>query len=68
MSPELDRSSDTFRLVYYDQRGRGRSAKGVSAADVTIASEVSDLDTGAETVAIGRGMSPAVWWVLGGPP
>src|SRR6476659_1593373 len=32
LSPELDRLRDTFRLVYYDQRGRGRSAQGVSAA------------------------------------
>src|SRR4051812_48046156 len=45
LSPDLDRLSDMFRLVYYDQRGRGRSSAGVSAADVTIASEVQDLDT-----------------------
>ncbi len=42
--PELDRLADAFRLVYYDQRGRGRSAEGVAAGDVTIESEVADLD------------------------
>jgi proline iminopeptidase len=25
--PELDRLADSFRLLYYDQRGRGRSAR-----------------------------------------
>lgn len=42
--PELDRLADSFRLVYYDQRGRGRSAEGVSPDEVSIASEVDDLD------------------------
>jgi proline iminopeptidase len=28
--PELDRLAGRARLVYYDQRGRGRSANGVS--------------------------------------
>jgi len=54
LSPELDRLRYTFRLVYYDQRGRGRSAKGVSAADVTIASEVSDLDTVRRSLGLDR--------------
>ena len=43
--PDLDRLADTYRLTYYDQRGRGKSAEGVSADDVTIASEVADLDS-----------------------
>jgi proline iminopeptidase len=55
--PELDRLADAFRLVYYDQRGRGRSAEGVRAEDVTIRSEVEDLDRvrsrfGLESVAV----------------
>ncbi|MGZ4625757.1 MAG: alpha/beta fold hydrolase [Kineosporiaceae bacterium] len=44
LRPELDRLARRFRLVYYDQRGRGRSAGGVSPSEVTIESEVEDLD------------------------
>ena len=43
--PDLDRFADTFRLIYYDQRGRGQSADRVEPGDVTMASEVGDLDT-----------------------
>jgi proline iminopeptidase len=55
--PELDLLADSFRLVYYDQRGRGRSADGVRAEDVTIGSELEDLDAirrhlGLETIAV----------------
>jgi proline iminopeptidase len=42
--PELDRLADSFRLIYYDQRGRGRSSAGVAADDVDIDSEVADID------------------------
>ena len=42
--PELDRLSGSCRLIYYDQLGRGRSAEGVHPEDVTIGSEVEDLD------------------------
>ena len=42
--PDLDRLSDTFRLVYYDQRGRGRSAVNVRPEDVTLASDADDLE------------------------
>lgn len=42
--PDLDRLADSFRLVYYDQRGRGRSAEGVRPEDVTMASEIDDLE------------------------
>ena len=42
--PELDRLADAFRLIYYDQRRRGRSAEGVRAEDVTIQSEVEDIE------------------------
>lgn len=42
--PELDRLSDAFRLLYYDQRGRGRSAENVQPEDVTLASDLDDID------------------------
>src|SRR5690349_11290357 len=42
--PEMDRLAGTFRLIYYDQRGRGRSSGDVVPEDVTIESEVDDLD------------------------
>jgi proline iminopeptidase len=42
--PDLDRLADGYRLAYYDQRGRGRSADGVRPEDVTMASDVDDLD------------------------
>jgi proline iminopeptidase len=34
--PDMDRLSDSFRLVYYDQRGRGRSVGKVRPEDVSI--------------------------------
>jgi proline iminopeptidase len=42
--PDMDRLSDSYRLIYYDQRGRGRSADGVKPEDVTLESEIGDLD------------------------
>jgi proline iminopeptidase len=42
--PELDRLADAFRLLYYDQRGRGRSADGVRPEDVSLGSDVEDVD------------------------
>lgn len=42
--PDLDRLKDTFRLIYYDQRGRGRSAENVRPEDVTLTSDMDDLD------------------------
>jgi proline iminopeptidase len=42
--PDMDRLADAFRLIYYDQRGRGRSAAGVEPADVTLESEMADLE------------------------
>ena len=42
--PELDRLSDSFRLIYYDQRGRGRSADHVRPEDVTLASDIADME------------------------
>ena len=42
--PDLNRLADAFRLIYYDQRGRGRSANNVRPEDVTLTSEMDDLD------------------------
>jgi proline iminopeptidase len=42
--PELDRLANSYRLIYYDQRGRGRSAEGVRAEDVTLASDIDDIE------------------------
>src|SRR5713101_2173224 len=42
--PDLDRLADAFRLIYYDQRGRGRSADHVSPENVTLTSDLDDLD------------------------
>jgi proline iminopeptidase len=42
--PELDHLAETFRLIYYDQRGRGRSARGVQPEDVSLRSEIEDLE------------------------
>ena len=55
--PELDRLADACRLVYYDQRGRGRSYAGDAPDDVTMAGDVDDLDCvrrslGLETMAV----------------
>ena len=43
--PDMDRLSGPFRLIYYDQRGRGRSAGGVQPEEVTMRSEVEDLES-----------------------
>ena len=43
--PELDALADSYRLIYYDQRGRGRSAANVQPDDVTLASDLEDLDS-----------------------
>lgn len=42
--PDMDRLGASFRLVYYDQRGRGRSHGGFRMEDVGIARFVADLD------------------------
>ncbi|HJT17023.1 MAG TPA: alpha/beta hydrolase [Thermoanaerobaculia bacterium] len=44
LRPDLDRLSDAYRLIYYDQRGRGRSSEGVRPEDVTLASDLDDVD------------------------
>ncbi len=42
--PDLDRLSRSFRLIYYDQRGRGRSSRRVCPEAVNVESEVDDLE------------------------
>jgi proline iminopeptidase len=43
--PDMDRLADLFRLIYYDQRGRGMSAGNIHPKDVSIESEVEDLES-----------------------
>jgi proline iminopeptidase len=43
--PDMDRLSDSFRLIYYDQRGRGKSAAHVQPEDVSLESEMQDLES-----------------------
>ncbi len=43
--PDMDRLSDSFRLIYYDQRGRGKSVVNVQPEDVSIQSEIQDLES-----------------------
>jgi proline iminopeptidase len=42
--PDMDRLADAFRLIYYDQRGRGKSAWNVRPAAVNLQSEMDDLE------------------------
>jgi len=42
--PELDALATAFRLIYYDQRGRGKSSEGVLPEQVSLESELDDLD------------------------
>jgi proline iminopeptidase len=42
--PDMGRLANAFRLIYYDQRGRGKSAEGVQPAEVNIQSEMNDLE------------------------
>jgi proline iminopeptidase len=42
--PDFDRLAGAYRLIYYDQRGRGKSADGVQANEVSLVSDVADLD------------------------
>ena len=61
--PEMDRLADSFRLIYYDQRGRGRSTAGVEPDEVSIGSEVEDLTAcGATSVGLRCGAGPLVGW------
>jgi proline iminopeptidase len=42
--PDMDLLASSYRLIYYDQRGRGKSAANVQPEDVTMQSEVRDLE------------------------
>lgn len=42
--PDMDRLAEAFRLIYYDQRGRGKSAWNVQPAAVSLQSEMDDLE------------------------
>jgi proline iminopeptidase len=43
--PDMDRLSDSYRLIYYDQRGRGKSVVGaVQPEDINHHSEIQDLE------------------------
>jgi proline iminopeptidase len=42
--PDMDRLAGSFRLIYYDQRGRGKSVDNVQPEQVSISSEIEDLE------------------------
>ena len=42
--PDIDRLSSSFRLIYYDQRGRGKSGENVQPEQVSLQSEIQDLE------------------------
>lgn len=55
--PDMDRLADSFGLIYYDQRGRGKSRGELRLEDVSIDQYIEDLEAlrthfGLETVAV----------------
>src|SRR5690349_5194367 len=42
--PDMDRLADAYHLIYYDQRGRGLSVGDDSILDISIESEMQDLE------------------------
>jgi len=42
--PDMDQYKDILRLIYYDQRGRGKSADNVRPEDVTLLTDLDDID------------------------
>ena len=45
LRPELDELADSYRLIFYDQRGRGKSGENIRPEAVTLTSDLEDLDT-----------------------
>lgn len=41
--PDMDRLSDNYRLIYYDQRGRGESVADVQ--NITVETEIEDIES-----------------------
>src|SRR5512147_746434 len=55
--PDMDRLSDSYRLIYYDQRGRGGSRGELRLEEISIEQTIADLEglqdhLGLATVAI----------------
>jgi proline iminopeptidase len=42
--PDLDRLADIYRLLYFDQRGRGKSAEWVRAEEISLATDLEDIE------------------------
>jgi proline iminopeptidase len=42
--PDMDRLADSYRLIYYDQRGRGRSRGELRLEEINMDQTVEDLD------------------------
>jgi proline iminopeptidase len=60
--PDLDRLSSEFHVIYYDQRGRGKSSRGVAPEAVNIKSEVDDLDRLRQHLGLGTIALPGHSW------
>jgi proline iminopeptidase len=43
--PDMDRLSDSYRLIYYDQRGRGKSRGDLRLQEISIEKYIEDLDS-----------------------
>lgn len=42
--PDMDRLSDSYRLIYYDQRGRGKSRGELRLEEISIEQTIEDLE------------------------
>jgi proline iminopeptidase len=43
--PDMDRLSDSYRLIYYDQKGRGKSRGDLRLQEISIEKYIEDLDS-----------------------